>query len=430
MNTPFKFPLEERLPPETLDWLRWAGQVAQGQGVRVFLVGGPVRDLLRGARQVDVDLMVEGDAQAFAQRLASKWGAQVQWHPPFLTAKVLLPDGRAFDCATARREVYPRPGALPQVEPADALSDLSRRDFTVNAMAIALHPREWGELLDPHGGREDLERGDLRILHQRSFVEDPTRILRGVRLGARLGLGWEPGTAQALQEALRSNAFDTLSGARLREEWERLFREPNPLRALEMAAEWGILQALEPLWDWRPATRRSLERVPGLLRRWEEWGSPRPLLPWLVWHLLLMGEMADEEARRHAARWDLPRRPHRVLAEGPRRVQELEALLRSSARPSEVVFALEKVEPEWILAALARLGLPSAEAQVERFQREWRHVRPWVGGDDLLRLGLEPGPRFQEILREVRRAQLDGELPHRQAALEYALRLGKEETPC
>src|SRR5215213_453598 len=197
----------------------------------VYLVGGAVRDLLLGRGRTDIDLVVEGDAAALAARL----GAETVEHERFSTAKVRL-DGHSVDIATARTESYARPGALPEVAPAESIeADLGRRDFTVNAMAV---PLDGTRLIDPHGGHADLQAGVLRILHPRSFSDDPTRALRAARYAARFGFELDSGTRTAIVET----DLGTVSADRRANELLRLAGEPQAARGLDLLASWGLIE--------------------------------------------------------------------------------------------------------------------------------------------------------------------------------------------
>src|SRR3954452_1104331 len=198
--------------------------------VPVYLVGGAVRDLLLGRERTDLDVVLEGDAAALGRRL----GGEVRAHERFATAMVAL-DGLVLDLATARSETYPRPGALPEVRPATLAEDLARRDFTVNAMAVPL--TDEAELIDPHGGARDLERGLLRVLHERSFVDDPTRALRAARYAARYGFDLEPDTERLLREA----DLETVSRDRVEAELRKLAAEPRARQGFALLDEWGLV---------------------------------------------------------------------------------------------------------------------------------------------------------------------------------------------
>lgn len=215
-------------------------------GVAVYAVGGFVRDLLLGRRNADLDLVVEGNAIHTARNLAGKLGGAVQAHNRFGTARVVWPGGETLDLAMARIETYPRPGALPQVKPAGLREDLGRRDFTVNAMAVSLVPGELGNLIDVFGGREDLGRKRLRVLHARSFWDDPTRIIRAVRFEQRFGFVLEAKTRALLRQALREKAGEALSPTRLFVELWKVFGEPRPDLCWQRLQELKIPEWLHP----------------------------------------------------------------------------------------------------------------------------------------------------------------------------------------
>src|SRR5215210_1572486 len=211
----------------------------------VFLVGGALRDLLRGEPATDLDLAVEGDARSVARDLAGRLAGQLREHGRFGTATVRAGD-LAFDLATTRRERYERPGALPIVEPAPLEEDLARRDFSVNAMAAGLTGEDFGHLYDPHGGMADLAAGLVRVLHERSFLDDPTRLLRAVRYQTRLGFELDPETERLAREAVAADALSTVSGARIRDELMDLLRETDVRAGIERMRELEIHSALHP----------------------------------------------------------------------------------------------------------------------------------------------------------------------------------------
>ncbi|MBE0415953.1 MAG: CCA tRNA nucleotidyltransferase, partial [Dehalococcoidia bacterium] len=244
--------MRERLPEGLLAFLRIAGEVAEAQGQRLYLVGGAVRDLLLGRPNLDFDLVVEGDAPRLARQLArevgmggenEKRGERVVVHRQFGTAKFHRGD-LSIDLVTARSETYAKPGALPDVAPGTIWDDLLRRDFSINAMAIDLNPASFGQLLDPHGGRSDLERGLIRILHERSFIDDATRILRALRYEQRLSFKLEQNTERLLRQHI--SMLDTISGDRIRHEVELILKEEYPERTLERAEKLGVLQGIHP----------------------------------------------------------------------------------------------------------------------------------------------------------------------------------------
>jgi len=339
----------------------------------VYLVGGAVRDLLRGEPRADIDLVVVGEPEAVARRLGAE---QVASHERFGTAALEL-DGHRVDIARARTEAYPRPGALPVVRPAAAIEpDLARRDFTVNAMAVPLagEPR----LIDPHGGRADLAAGLLRVLHPRSFVDDPTRALRAARYAARFGLRLEPGT----ERLLRAADLGTVSAERRRAELLRLAGEASASEGFRLLAEWGLAEL-------RPGGVELARRVGELLER----------EPW-------RGE-ADRAATVLAA------------ALGPEGGEAELARARPS-RPSEG-WRLARGRDGTELALARALG---AE-WLDEYLREWRGVRLQIDGSDLLAAGVPEGPAVGRGLAEALRLRLDGEVEGREEELAAALRAAR-----
>ena len=248
----------DRLPGALSKRIGVARRVAREKDVRLFLVGGTVRDLLLRRPVKDVDLVVEGDAAGFARALSAALGGRARAHERFGTAAVELSDGGRLDVAAARRETYDGPGALPRVQTARIEEDLARRDFTINAMALELSAAVRPRLVDAFGGRRDLERRSLRFLHAHSPFDDPTRAFRAVRYANRLGFRIAPDAGRAIRAALRSGAFDAVSGDRLRRELELLFAERNRAAAVRRLAGLGLAAALGARLQ---ATGAALRRV-------------------------------------------------------------------------------------------------------------------------------------------------------------------------
>jgi tRNA nucleotidyltransferase (CCA-adding enzyme) len=345
-----------------------AGVQAVAGGKPVYLVGGAVRDLLLGRGRTDIDLVVEGDAAALGARL----GGEVVEHERFATAKARL-EGHDVDIATARAESYPYPGALPEVEPtAGIAADLARRDFTINAMAIPL--RRDTELIDPHRGREDLAAGLLRVLHERSFEDDPTRALRAARYAARFGFGLEPDTAGLL----RQTDLTTVSVERRDAELLRLAGETEAVRGFALLADWGLL-------DLRDGGLELAGRVAGLLT------SP----PWQ--------DVAGRNRSVLAAAMGPWGRAEELAAASPERPSEAVRLARG-ASPVELVLA-RAMGAEWL----------------DRCLLDWRQVGLEIDGEDLIAAGVAEGPRIGAGLDEALRRKLDGEISGREEELAVAL---------
>jgi tRNA nucleotidyltransferase (CCA-adding enzyme) len=409
--------LADRLAPGVRQLARQVGELAAERGVEAFLVGGPVRDLLLGERNVDLDLMVTGDAIGLARAAARQLGGTVKTHGRFGTAALTLPDGRKVDLATARSERYARPGALPEVQPGSLQEDLQRRDYAINAMALSLRPDRFGVLADPFGGERDLQTRRLRILHDDSFADDPTRLLRGVRFETRLGFRMEPRT-EARARAAAGGAFDTLTPERLRREFFRLFDESKPEGSLLRLAELGF-------WDWfapgLALEREQLERLSPALRWWQAAGGETLRRPLVFLAALLAPLGVGEAARIAGARLRLAPEEARVLRAAMAAPQSLPpAWSERRPAPGESVRALRRWTPEALVSAYARCASTAMQAVLDRYVREWRHVRPAITGDDLLARGWRAGPLIGAALEAVLAAKLAGVASGREAELEYA----------
>jgi len=388
-----------RLDDITARALRSAVVLAEKRRLDLYLVGGAVRDLLLGAEHLDIDLMVEGDAIALAGALARDLAARAVTHPRFGTAAV-RGDGLELDFACARSERYERPGALPTVRPARLEDDLARRDFTINAMALRLTGD--GDLLDPHGGDRDLKRRLVRVLHDGSFRDDATRIPRAVRYAARLGFEIEGGTESLLRRDL--GLLDTISGARLRRELERMAHEERVGDALRLASELGVLEAIHP-------ALRAGERVLVAAAYLGELAlSHRDA----VLFCLLLADASPVEAEGAIARLHLTgRQSEAVRSLFVLRAREAD-LAALSLRPSAAVGVLEG-HPLPSIEALALLASRRVVAErARRYLDEWRHVRPRLNGRDVEALGVAHGPKVGEALAALCVARLDGLVPARE----------------
>ncbi|MBI4340489.1 MAG: CCA tRNA nucleotidyltransferase [Chloroflexi bacterium] len=370
-----------------------ATSVAERMGTPLYLVGGGVRDMLMGRAIKDLDLVVEGDTAPFVETLAPKLGGRIALRSQFGTA-VLKVGSLNVDIVMARRETYARPGALPAVTPGSIAEDLGRRDFTIHALAVRLHPRPYS-LLDPTGGLGDLEARLVRILHPGSFQDDATRILRAVRYEQRLGFRLEPETEARLR---RDVAFlDTISGDRLRRELDLVFQESVAPQVLRRGAELGVLRAVHPALPDLPDMEERLAHVQRLD------GPLRPLH-----YLALLAHGLDQGQRRSlASRLNVARRWAEVLEDTARAREEAERL-DPGERPSRVYRRLAGLRPEAVEVAAAFADRSVVGSQMLRYAREWSQVKPFLAGDDLVRMGAPPGPRVGEALEALRDALLDG----------------------
>jgi len=410
--------IAQQLDPEQGELLRTIAEAAAGLQCPAYLVGGPVRDLLLQRRQVDIDIVVEGDGPHFAMALAESLEAKCTIHEPFLTAALELPDGSALHVATARSESYERPGALPKVQPASLAEDLGRRDFSINAMALSLNPQDFADLYDPYGGCDDLSEGLLRVLHQRSFLDDPTRIIRGLGFQVRMGLCFEAETQAWLQEAVRQGALDTVSPHRIGEALMPLLANDVAVDVLLQADQLGVLGALdlttEPLAE---PVRAALQAAGAAL---EAIGLPPQGELAALTYLAILSQGEPLAARRITEALHLNKQQARLLDNATRYLAQPPEMLADPQPPaSSLFFALEGAG----IPALASLwGLErNRRANIERFWLQLRSVKADVSGDDLIEAGAEPSPHFAAALRAALAHKLDHPDADRAAQLRAAL---------
>jgi tRNA nucleotidyltransferase (CCA-adding enzyme) len=396
----------------------------------VFFVGGIVRDLLLGQPLYDVDFVVEGDAVGLAKQLARERGGQVKSHARFGTAKWLLdksaatlaaPDGfglRTLDFVTARTEFYAHPTALPQVEQSSIKQDLHRRDFTINSMAVCLDPDRFGELLDFYGGERDLRAGVVRVLHSLSFVEDPTRILRAVRFEQRFGFRIDPRTQDLLAGAL--DLLDRVSGPRIRHELELIFQETQPEKAICRLAELGVLARLNASLTCDEWTERKFVEA-------RETSETAAVLPFTYLTLLVyrldtssLNSFIQRLRISHNDEVDL----RSVLS-----LRDRQSPIGSAAKPSEVYRLLHQHSTRALHVARLASDDPRVRANIDRFARDLREVKPSIGGTFLKSLGIKSGPTYGRILNALRDALLDGEVRTREEEEAFVRRLVEGDAP-
>ena len=388
--------IEKQLPGELVGFMRLAGGMVQGKGQQLCLVGGVVRDLLLGRENFDIDLVLEGDAIDLARELSDLKPGKITTHPRFGTAKLQW-DHWSVDLTTARAETYARPGALPTVRPAAIRDDLFRRDFTINAMAIELNSGRYGRLFDVYGGQNDLKQKHVRVLHEKSFIDDATRIWRGLRYEQRLGFRLEPTTLRWLKRDIA--CLDTVSGDRIRCELELVLQEAYPEKILNRARELGVLSRLHP----------ALQGDRGLAEKFEQ--ARRMRLPGLsligLYLALLAYFLTREENERLISYLRLCKSAARTLRDTIDLKARLKSLDDPGLTPSRVYVLLHGYSTSAVAANFLAGDSPVACRYLDLFLKELCYVKPIFGGEDLKKLGVSPGPRLKEILDRLLEAKLD-----------------------
>lgn len=399
--------LAQALAPEILALVERAIRIAEAQHMPIYLVGGPVRDLYLQQPITDIDLVVEGDAWTIAETFQAETGGKLTKHAAFRTAAVeivIRSEPFVIDFVTARREVYPAPAALPVITPSHIHDDLQRRDFTINTLALRLTTADV-TLLDPFAGLSDIRGGLVRVLHDVSFVDDPTRMLRGARFASRFYFAVEPHTTALVGAALADAMIARTSPQRILHELWLLLAEPRPESALLLLHEWGAFPQLELVWstDW-------LQQFPAAR------AEPSDLPPHLISFGLLIWPMSQEQRLAFATRYNLPTAERKLLHELPLAVPS--ALEQPELSAVELERHLQAFHPV-ALRVLQLVASEAAAAQIALYATTIRPLPALLSGDDLRERRVPPGPIYRELLHELRQAQLAGTITSREEAMSW-----------
>jgi tRNA nucleotidyltransferase (CCA-adding enzyme) len=360
-------------------------------------------------------LVVEGDAVKLAQQVAEMSHAKLLAHHRFGTAKLRY-ENFSLDLATARKETYARPGALPVVTPGTLKDDLIRRDFSINAMAISLAEDDYGELVDPHQGKSDLEHCLIRILHPGSFKDDATRILRAVRYEQRLCFELEAQTAELLKRDIPM--LDTISGDRVRHELESIFREKVPELVIHRLGELGVLQRISPCLKGNGWITEKFVKARRLKK-------PNQLPS--LYFCLLVYSFNESDLGQFLARLNISARLCRAMRDTLRLKTSLPLLDEPPLKPSEIYYLLQEYEPLAIQANALASESSTVQHHLQLFLTKLRYVRTALNGEELKRLGISAGPEMGQVLDVLHKARLDGEVrtkaDEKKLALSALLRL-------
>jgi tRNA nucleotidyltransferase (CCA-adding enzyme) len=403
--------MEKQLPAELVNFMWLAGEVAMTRQEKLYLVGGVVRDLLLEQPNVDLDLVVEGNAVELALQLKETNGGDITTHLRFSTAKLRW-DRWSADFATARSETYDKPGALPRVTPSSIDNDLSRRDFTVNAMAVHLNPGDYGKLLDPCGGRSDLKKKVIRVLHEKSFTDDATRIWRGLRYEQRLGFRLERKTQSLLKRDV--DMLDTISSDRIRYEIECILQEQYPEKVLSRAEGLGVLAKLHPALKgngWREEKFAQARQLTS------------PHTPEIGLYLALIAyPLNDEEAESLISRLNLPKSLAQTVRDTIALKEKIKLVTIPGISPSSIYNFLDGYSAQALVASSLATESPTASQNIRYFLSKLRHVEASLSGDDLKRMGVAQGPQVKEVLELLRQARLNGKVTTREGEEELVRR--------
>ncbi len=400
--------LKDRFPAEIVEILKLSGSIAEGSGFSAYLVGGSVRDLLLGKANLDIDIVIEGDGIQFANMLAERIKARVKPHKKFGTAKVKR-GTLHIDIATARTEYYESPAALPKVETSSIKKDLYRRDFTINTLAIRLNPNGFGLLIDFFGGQRDLKEKTIRVLHNLSFVEDPTRAFRAIRFSERFGFRLSRHTAFLMKSALEMNLFAKLSGTRLYEELLLSFNETNPSLTLKRFSDHGLLKVIHEKIVFDRQLESEVESAGETLAWYNLLYLDQKIEKGILYLMTLLSHLDVRERTETLARLSTPPKARAIILAGVEQQREILASL-PAGDPVSLYRLLAGRELEIILFSMSSTKDTGKKKDISHFLIELRKVQPMLKGNDLKKLGLPQGPLYTKILHELRDERLAGRL--------------------
>ncbi len=413
--------MKERLPGWALDILKGAGGTAEALGLKAYVVGGFVRDLLLDRGNLDIDIVIEGgDGIGFAEAFAKERGLKVRPHQRFKTAVLIFPDGFKVDVATARLEYYEKPGALPTIEQSSLKLDLYRRDFIINTLAVALNPKRFGELIDFFGAQKDIKEKTIRVLHNLSFVEDPTRMLRAVRFSEKFGFKLGKHTLNLIKNSVKLDMLSRLSGARLLDEIKHILEEDAiAVKSLSKLQEFGILKLIHKGITWDDEREKLLERTREAIT-WHELLYTRDRAEvWQVMYLALTDPLTDEEYLGLMKRLMINGKKNLSVLESRRASLDALKKIKSFKKNSDFYDLLSQVPLEAALYLLAKSQDEPIRKALSFFIRELKSTETDLKGKDLLRMGIKEGPAMGAILKLLLKKKLDGELPARKDEEEF-----------
>jgi tRNA nucleotidyltransferase (CCA-adding enzyme) len=429
----------ENLAREIITLLRTIGAVAEQQGYSAFAVGGFVRDLLLRKHNLDLDIVIEGDGIKFAEKLARKLRGQIRTHDKFNTAVVILPDGFKIDIATARLEYYEYPAAMPTVELSSIKLDLYRRDFTINAMAIHLGKENFGTLLDFFNCQNDIKDRRIRVMHNLSFVEDPTRIFRAIRFEQRMGFKIGEHTERLIKNVVKMNLFAGLAatppatgerlparaqtrlGYRIFLELKILFSEAEPLAAIKRLGHFQLLKRLHPALKIDPA----LEKIIAATQQAVDWYrllyQGEHFQAWLVFMLALTCRLNGRQREVFYQRLEIPERYADILTREKSQANQLLRTLKKhpTLKASEAYRLMSRLAPEGLIFLMGFSSAEETKKAISLFITYQRHVKTFLNGSDLQTLGYASGPIFRRILERLLHARLDNEVDSREDELTF-----------
>ena len=417
--------MKERFPERIYDLLVEFGRVGDELGYSVYAVGGFVRDLLLRVENFDIDVVIEGDGIRFAEEFEKKLPCRIRTHKKFGTAIILFPNGLKVDIATARWEVYDSPAALPTVESASIKMDLYRRDFTVNTLAIQLNPNSFGELIDFFGGVKDIKEKVIRVLHNLSFVEDPTRVFRAVRFEQRFGFQIAKHTQNLMRNAVNVGFLERLSGGRVLSEIILILQEEDPLPALRRMRDFNLLHFLHPSLKFAEQGQALFEQIHHVISWFDLLFLEQRYERWLVYFygfidFLKEGEI-EELCRRLSMNEKLRKRVKGGKLQADQALLQMFSWINTDRQPkrSEIYSILNPLSIESKLFMMAKTTQVMTRRYISLYFTQLKDTKPLLRGTDLIQMGMKSGPSIRKVLTDLLKARLDEQVVTRQDEMEY-----------
>ncbi|GAF79400.1 unnamed protein product, partial [marine sediment metagenome] len=387
----------------------------------VFIVGGVVRDLFLGIENYDIDIVVEGDGIKYARELSRSWEGRIKSHEKFRTAVVILTDGFKIDVATARREFYEYPAALPEVELSSIKKDLYRRDFTINAMAIQLNQKHFGKLIDFFGGQKDLRIGIIRVLYNLSFVEDPARIIRAIRFEQRYNFKIDRATEDFLKKAIDDKLLSRLGKKRITEELIIILKEENPLKSLKRMEELGALKYILPEVELDEDTVERFNKVKDNYYFWKRNMSDEKIELWVIYFCCLIRNLKKSQIQRIYKKLIIKQKSLDKINNCYSNLDQIIKMIsqKNKISPSVIYLKLKCLPNETLFLAIAESNTNIAKERIKNYFNKYKKESLYISGKELKELQVIPGPIYSQILNKLLCAQLDGEVKNKSDEIRF-----------
>ena len=416
--------IQKYFPRDILEILYYIGKTGDELGYSVFMVGGIVRDLFLGIPSLDLDIVIEEDALKFARYFSNKLKGKIRSHQKFKTAVVVLPSGLKIDFASARREFYEFPAALPKVEFASIKKDLYRRDFTINAMAIQLNEDKFARLLDFFGGKRDLESKKIRILYSLSFTEDPARIIRAIRFEQRYDFTIEQSTEKFLKKAIKEGLLSKIRKKRLSEEFFILLHEKKPVKVLKRMDELGVLSGIIPKFSLSDDLVERLEEVEEMLIKWHE-RFPKEIINKSMIYIYYLLKLSDIGIKNITKKIELNSKNIKILENIIDEKELIVSILKDKKTlPSNIYYYLKSINNELLfILFLENYNNETIIKRIKDYLDIYKYTSTYITGNDLIKIGMRPNPIYAKILKLILYLQLNGILKNKDDELDFVKKI-------